>query len=65
MNKSNLEMYRNRTKPLFPVPSYLGVHKDVLEKRIKDKRENTDRNLDKWKQFSDYIKKVTVNFDGS
>ena len=43
------------------IPSYLGVHKSELERRIQTRRENTNRNHESWRNYSDYINKEYVS----
>lgn len=53
---------RPRARSAFPtkVPSYLGVHKSVLENKIQSKRERESDNRLEWQGFTKYISKADV-----
>lgn len=52
---------RRRARSAFPVPSYLGVNKSELERRIVTRRERTNNEKNNWTDYSTYIKKEVCN----
>ena len=40
---------------VFKVPSYLGVHKSELERRIQTRRETSARTQASWKNYTNYV----------
>ena len=53
--KSRMDASKRRARMVFKVPSYLGVHKSELERRIQTRRETSARTQASWKNYTNYV----------
>ena len=50
-----MDASKRRARMVFKVPSYLGVHKSELERRIQTRRETSARTQASWKNYTNYV----------
>merc|ERR1711962_429581 len=50
-----MDASKRRARMVFKVPSYLGVHKSELERRVQTRRENSARSQASWKNYTNYV----------